>query len=414
MSAFGIELTRLMSAQNVGVHELARRSHYTAGYISNLRSGRKTPSREAAAELDALMHAEGRLLRTLRQPGEVAPEVGYALPLVDQLTSEAIELGRLAEIGSVGNGTVEQLDDAITRVARDHVICAPEPLLRRAAAISSQVRQLLGAQQRLRHTRGLMLVGAKAQAFLAAVCGDVGQQAAAAAHARTALILAQEAGHPGTVAVALSALSKVAFWDGNERRAAELARSGFEKCPPNSTRVLLACQEADAAALPAAQEAVTRAERAEDEITADDDLPGLYSCGPGRRAGYAMTYHLRAGQPTKALVAGTIADQVHDGGQSYGTWAQVQINAALAHLANHSIDGAAHRLAPVLALPPRMRLATFDGKLARALVTLGSPAWMASSEARNLSAEIDAYLLDRGSTIPYPLALENRGGNDHQ
>jgi transcriptional regulator with XRE-family HTH domain len=414
VSAFGIELTRLMSAQDVGVHELARRSHYTPGYISNLRAGRKTPSREAAAELDALLHAEGRLLRTLRPPDEAVAEIGYALPLVDQLTSEAIELGRLAEIGTVGNGTIEQLDDAITRVARDHLICAPEPLLRRAAAISSHVRQLLGAQQRLRHTRGLMLVGAKAQAFLAAVCGDLGQQAAAAAHARTALILAQEAGHPGTVAVALSALSKVAFWDGNERHAADLARSGFGLCPPNSTRVLLACQEADAAALPAAQEAVTRAERAEDEITADDVLPGLYSCGPGRRAGYAMTYHLRAGQPAKVLAAGIIADQGHDDGQSYGTWAQVQINAALAHLANRSIDGAAHRLAPVLALPPHMRLATFDGKLARALVALGRPAWTGSGEARNLSAEIDAYLVDRGSTIPYPLGLENRSGDDHQ
>ena len=414
MSAFGIELTRLMSAQNVGVHELARRSHYTAGYISNLRSGRKKPSREAAAELDALLQAEGQLLRTLRSPDVATAEAGYTLPLVDQLTSEAIELGRLAGKGSVGNGTIEQLDDAITRVARDHLICAPEPLLHRAAAISGQVRRLLSEQQRLRHTRGLMLVGAKAQAFLAAVCGDLGQQAAAAAHARTALILAQEAGHPGTVAVALSALSKVAFWDGNERRAADLARSGFEVCPPNSTRVLLACQEADAAALPAAQEAITRAERAEDEITADDDLPGLYSCGPGRRAGYAMTYHLRASQPAKVLTAGTLADQVQDDGQSYGTWAQVQINAALAHLSNGSVDGAAHRLSPVLALPPDKRLATFDGKLARALAALARPVWTGSGEALNLAGEIDAYLVDRGGAIPYPQALENRSGDDHQ
>lgn len=412
MSGFGTELTRLMTAQGVGVHELARSSNYSAGYISNLRSGKKVPSRVAAAELDALLHAGGSLLETLRPAGD-KPAVPAALPLVDQLASEAIELGRIAEAGSMGDGTIEQLDDAITRVARDHSVSAPTPLLHRAAAISNRVLELMGEQQRLRHTRGLLLVGAKAQAFLAGVCGDLGQQATAAAHARTALILAREAGHPGLTAVALSALAKVAFWDGKNRRSAELARHGFEICPPNSTRVLLACQEADVLPLPAAQEGIARAARAGDEITADDDLPGLYSCGPGRRANYAMTFHLRAGQPAKVLTAGTLADQVYrGGGQSYGTWAQVQMSAALAHLANRSIDGAAHRLAPVLALPPDMRLSTFDGKLARTLAVLGRPVWTGSGEARSLAGEIDAYLAGRGDTIPYPLALENRSNEE--
>ena len=114
------------------------------------------------------------------------------------------------------------------------------------------------------------------------------------------------------------------------------------------------------------------------------------------------------------LTAGTLADQVQDDGQSYGTWAQVQINAALAHLSNGSVDGAAHRLSPVLALPPDKRLATFDGKLARALAALARPVWTGSGEALNLAGEIDAYLVDRGGAIPYPQALENRSGDDHQ
>jgi hypothetical protein len=77
-------------------------------------------------------------------------------------------------------------------------------------------------------------------------------------------------------------MSRVAFWDGRRKRAADLARRGYEICPPNSTRVLLARQEADAADVPAAQEAISRAARAEYEVADEDDLPVLYSCGrPG-------------------------------------------------------------------------------------------------------------------------------------
>lgn len=180
-------------------------------------------------------------------------------------------------------------------------------------------------------------------------------------------------------------------------------------CPPNSTRVLLACQEADAATVPEAHEAISRARWADDERSQDDDLPGLYSCGVARRSCYTMTLHLRAGQPTNVLAAAADADGAYRAGEerSYGTWAQVQMSAALARLGLGSVDGAAERLAPVLALPPEMRLATFDDKLSRTLSLLSGPAYLGSADARGLAGEIDGYLTERQiDTIPYPLAIE--------
>ena len=59
MSAFGDALTRLMTARGVGVHELARRSNYTAGHVSNLRWGAKRASPQCAAELDDILAAGG-------------------------------------------------------------------------------------------------------------------------------------------------------------------------------------------------------------------------------------------------------------------------------------------------------------------------------------------------------------------
>lgn len=61
MNAFGDALKRLMAARGIGVRELSRMSHYTSGHISNLRTGKKRPSTDCAAELDELLGAGGEL-----------------------------------------------------------------------------------------------------------------------------------------------------------------------------------------------------------------------------------------------------------------------------------------------------------------------------------------------------------------
>jgi hypothetical protein len=66
----------------------------------------------------------------------------------------------------------------------------------------------------------------KSYALLAAVLGDLGHQGAASVHARPALVLAEESEHPAAIAVALLALAKVAFWDGQRQRATRFARRG--------------------------------------------------------------------------------------------------------------------------------------------------------------------------------------------
>jgi hypothetical protein len=84
------------------------------------------------------------------------------------------------------------------------------------------------------------------------------------------------------------------------------------------------------------------------------------------------------------------------------------MSAALAHLGTGAVDGAAGRLAPVLALPSDMRLATFDDKLARTLAVLSRPVFKGSADAQDLAGEIDSYLIERQpDAMTYPLAIEN-------
>lgn len=70
---FGAELMRLMAACHVGVRELARRAHYTAGYISNLCNGQKWPSLEAAEIFDRTLEAAGRLIDLAKAHSEMQP-----------------------------------------------------------------------------------------------------------------------------------------------------------------------------------------------------------------------------------------------------------------------------------------------------------------------------------------------------
>lgn len=311
--------------------------------------------------------------------------------VLDELAVHAVEFGRWAEMANAGSGTVAQLDDAIHRLAREYLTSPPGPLLRRAGDITRQVFALLREHQRLRHTRDLYITGAKCCAFLAWAAGDLGQLAVAAAHGRTALILAEEAQHPGAEALALAALSKTAFWDGNMGRAGVLARRGFERCPPNSTRVLLACQEADAAPPAEAREAIGRARAARDEVSADDDLGGIFSCGGVRLANYATGFHLKAGEPDGAIRAADDACPVPGEAVGYGTWSQLSISAGIAWLAKGDPGGTAERLEPVLALPAGRRLATLTTRLGTVTSALTSGRYRGDRGAASLAGQISAY-----------------------
>ncbi|HEY6314127.1 MAG TPA: helix-turn-helix transcriptional regulator [Streptosporangiaceae bacterium] len=81
-SDFHAELVRFMTARGIGVRELARRTHYTAGYISNVCNAKKNPSLEAVEIIDRALDAGGKLTGLMRTPansGSSPVRVGGAL-----------------------------------------------------------------------------------------------------------------------------------------------------------------------------------------------------------------------------------------------------------------------------------------------------------------------------------------------
>jgi hypothetical protein len=358
-----------------------------------------------AACLDDALGAGGEIIAAAQAARAVADAA--RLPL-RELADHAAELGAWAEAGTAGPGSVAALDDEVSRLIREYGSSPPGPLILRASDACRRAAGLLRQQQRLRTARDLYVVTAKACAFLSAALGDLAQQAEAALYARTSLTLAEESGDPSAIALALSALSKVAFWDGRRRDAAGLAARGYAAAPPGDPlRVLLACQEADASPVPAARKALGMAAAALDGTGGAGD-GGLFSAGRLRVAAYASTLALREGDPAAVLEAVSAAEEAVSDGESvsHGSWAQVQIMAALALLATGDADQAAARLAPVLGLPAEMRLATFAGRLSAAGALASAPAYAGSSAARGIAEQVGEYLGQApGDVMAYPLAL---------
>jgi hypothetical protein len=85
-----------------------------------------------------------------------------------------------------------------------------------------------------------------------------------------------------------------------------------------------------------------------------------------RRAVFRLSVLLRTGDAAAAIQAAADADAGWAAGEQHirGTWAQVRIGAAIAHLLRGQLDGTAEELAPVLDMPPDFRIATVTGWLA--------------------------------------------------
>ena len=399
--ALGRQLYTRRQARGLSQEQLAELIHYSRSSIANVETGRQKVSRRfwkscdealATGETFALCYDEIRAAawRQLERTAVGAHNTSMAMaqfagsavsqpgpgedadqePIVVALATEAIDLATWAEQTNVGDTTIDTLADAAGRLSRDYLRKPPLPVLRDTTALYLRVSGLLrGGHQSLRQARDLYVIAGQLLAFLSWVSSDVGQPAAAEAHARAGWVMAEQADHDPLRAMVLIAQSKNAYWEGRFRDAADYARRGLDYAPPTSARVLLACQLGDARQavgdMARGLEAQNAAKRARDEIISADEVGGVWACGHARQANYAMGVHLRAGNPAAALAEAETARQAYEQGEpwAYGTWAQICIGSGIAHLLAGRVDGAVNELAPILGMPPEQRLTTLTTRL---------------------------------------------------
>ena len=112
-----------------------------------------------------------------------------------------------------------------------------------------------------------------------------------------------------------------------------------------------------------------------------------------------LTINESAVQPAVAALAArhVAVDQAADrAGDPYipGTWAQVRIGAAIAHLLKDGLDGTAEQVTPVLTMSPEFRIATVTGWLADLDKHLANRRYFASPAASGMRQQIREFTAD--------------------
>ena len=159
---------------------------------------------------------------------------------------EATELARHAEASSIGAGTLESLDRAIDRLARDYPSTRPALLEARVKRRLREVDQLLGGRLTVAQHRHLLVVGGWLATLLAILQFDLGDQDAADRTRDAAFQLGKEGEHQEIMAWTFELLAWFALVSGRLSESIDHARAGFQLAPHTSAGVQLAVQEARA------------------------------------------------------------------------------------------------------------------------------------------------------------------------
>jgi transcriptional regulator with XRE-family HTH domain len=422
-SKFGTKVRRLREQADISQEALAGLAGISREWLAKIESGRDPKLSvivKVAAALASCIPAVtlvdlfegyeaipiGRPAR--RQVGSWAvPRMGdilsatdierlTALNAVDELgQTDALRFGSWIQATNTSDDLIESLHTATSIATRDHVYLPTTTVLTKVLGIHQQIRTVLqGGRQRLHQSRDLFRIDAGLLAHICLLFGDLRRDDLAAAYGAVAIFAANEAG--ANPAEAFSAQAQIARWRHRYTEAADLASHGFACSPPTSLRVLLACQEANAAAVAGdarrARHALAQAEAARVNPM-EEGLDSVWSCPPARYAAYRAGVALYLGDTATALQEADIADAawVRDRPPPYGTWAHVRMVAGHAHLMSGAVDGAAEEIEPVLDLSPEFRLATLTAHMTTVERLLVSRRFRDSAEAARLRERIDEF-----------------------
>jgi transcriptional regulator with XRE-family HTH domain len=402
MSEFGRALKAYMQQQHIAVRELARRSGYSAGYVSELRRGLKHPSPEAARDIDDALAVGGKLAALVPAVAAIAAPSGLvhalhgsARDLKDwDATSEARDVMSWVTGTNASDDVIGELAGAANYLAEAHARLPIARILLEVLGVHRAIQSLLrGGRQRLSQARELLRIDSALLAHACLLLGDLGQHETARIYGNAALLCAQES--EADEGIAWTAMAKTARWQDRFAEAAELAGHGFQVSRQASVRAELAYREANAVALfgdvTRAQAALQRADRAADGL--DDDGTSAWSFSRGRQAIFTLSVCIHTGDPDGALRAAIEADAYWDagGGMVTATWAQVRAGAAMAHLLKDSLDGAAAQLTQVLELPPDQRIRTVTGYMDEVSEMLQARRFASSPLAAELREQIREF-----------------------
>lgn len=297
---------------------------------------------------------------------ETAVPAAAAGAAVEQLVAEITE-------SSTSNDAIELLDQGTATLARLHTRAPARDVLRQVLRLRANAHALVQGPIRLSQARDVYRIESELLAHSCMLLSDLKLYGEAYRHGMAGLTFAAEAG--SSDAIIRSALAKSLRWEERLVESVDMARAGYESSPMTPIRLQLGSYEANAAALLGdATRACAVLRRVEMETPACESDAGdtVWSFPGPRQAIFALSVATQNGDPDGALRAAAMADESWAAGAPVikANWAQIRIGAATAYLDRGDVDAAADEVAPVLDLPPELRVATvtaYTGNLARRL-----------------------------------------------
>jgi transcriptional regulator with XRE-family HTH domain len=321
--------------------------------------------------------------------------------LIVNTADESAQHARRAGQTNIADVQLDRLEAAVDRICVEVLTGALIPLVSELRQIRDEAFTALEGRQYPRQTRRLYATAARTCGLLAGVAADrFARYDAAANHVRTATVAAELAEDAALAAWVAALHSTVAFWQGRYRTAAMIGAQARHHSPAGVETARLASLEARAWARigdhDAMDDALSAAARA-----ADQDGP---SAGPGfiafpraNQARVTATASLWIGDHERARVGLTEAVRLlaaeYD---SPAHLAAARFDLAQACLGGGSLDDAAAALRPILAEEAGY-LAGAVRRGSGMLTRLTAPGYAASSAARELVEDIEAFLARQNS-----------------
>ncbi|MGH3771584.1 MAG: hypothetical protein ACRDRW_09345 [Pseudonocardiaceae bacterium] len=272
---------------------------------------------------------------------------------------------------------LEQLNADVKWLAVEYKRRPKYAMFRPLAGLRHDVFDMIDRNPRPAYLADLYRVASQLSALLAHASVDLGQPYAADSHARTAWLCADLASDDTLRPYIRGVQCIVAYWRGEYRDAAELARSGQRFASGGNGLLRLASEEARALAAAGDERETDRAlgvaADARDRAEEGTRPAGIFFFTPGKAAVYASDARLSLGGETNARLAATAAEEALEllgvaPGRAHSaglTATSAQLDLAAARLALHDLEGASIPAQAALQLRSESRIVPVMGRMAK-------------------------------------------------
>ncbi|WP_256177759.1 tetratricopeptide repeat protein [Kitasatospora aureofaciens] len=219
---------------------------------------------DAGAGLEEVAATKRRTALMLTGLAIAAPAT--AAQVLDQAAAEALEFTRQGEASSLGAGTLDHLDLAVTDFNDAYSLKPPRQVFAEALDYRRKVDALLKARHTHEQGRELLAYAGWLSELLAWLAHDLGSSRAGLAFANDAFVHGQQAGHGELCAWAMDAAASINLYEHRADRALNAARRGLTQAPAtHPLTVRLHAQAARAAAADGDSEGFTASLRAAED-----------------------------------------------------------------------------------------------------------------------------------------------------